>query len=189
MAAPSEVTQLLVAWRQGDDQAAHALAPLIYGELHRMARNAMRRERPDHTLQATALVHEAFLDLAGAEVQWVDRVHFFAVAARQIRRILVSHGRARRADKRGGGQPHLPLDEALELPGAPSAEIIELDDALSRLARWDARKAQALELHYFGGMTYEEIGAALQLSTTTVELDLRVGKAWLKAQLEDPPAA
>lgn len=178
-----DVTRLLAAWRGGDPAALDALAPLVYHELHRLARSAMRGERPGHTLQTTALLHEAFIALVDAEVPWVDRAHFFAVAARQMRRILVNHGEARRAAKRGGGLVHASLDEALDVVGTPSAEIGELDDALRRLEAFDARKAQILELHYFGGLTYDEMAEALQLSASTVDTELRFAKAWLRDQL------
>lgn len=182
---PEQVTQLLGAWRAGDAQALAELTPLVYRQLHRLARGAMRGERPGHTLQTTALVHEAFLGLAGAQVDWADRAHFFAIAAQQMRRILVNHAVARRAAKRGGGAEHLPLDDALHVVGTPSAEISDLDDALRRLAEVDARKAQVLELHYFGGMTYEEIAAVLQVSASTVDTELRFAKAWLHSRLRD----
>ena len=179
----NEVTRLLGAWRRGDAGALEQLTPLVYRELHRLARSAMRGERPGHTLQTTALVHEAFIGLADAAVDWVDRAHFYAIAARQMRRILVNHGEAHRAAKRGGGRPHLPLDDALDVIGTPSAEISDLDDALRRLEAFDARKAQALELHYFGGLTYDEIAAVLGLSASTVDTELRFAKAWLRTQL------
>lgn len=179
----TDVTQLLQAWRHGDEQALDRLTPLVYRELHRLARGAMRGERPEHTLQTTALVHEAFIALAGAEVNWADRAHFFAIAARQMRRILVNHGEAHRAAKRGGGLLHAQLDEALDVVGAPSAEISDLDDALRRLEAVDARKAQILELHYFGGLTYDEMAAVMALSASTIDSELRFAKAWLRAQL------
>lgn len=179
----SDVTQLLAAWRGGDPAALDRLTPLVYRELHRLARSAMRGERPGHTLQTTALVHEAFLALAGAQVDWADRAHFFAIAARQMRRILVNHGEAHRAAKRGSGLVHAQLDEALDVVGTPSAEISDLDDALRRLEAFDARKAQILELHYFGGLTYDEMAAVMQLSASTVDAELRFAKAWLRDQL------
>lgn len=181
----SEVTRLLIAWRRGDESALAALTPLVYRELHRLAHGAMRGERRGHTLQTTALVHEAFLALADAAVDWADRAHFYAIAARQMRRILVNHGEAHRAAKRGGGVPHASLDEALDVVGTPSAEIGELDDALRRLEAFDARKAQILELHYFGGLTYDEMAAALDLSASTIDTELRFAKAWLRQQLAD----
>ena len=181
----TDVTQLLQAWRHGDGQALERLTPMVYRELHRLAHSAMRGERPGHTLQTTALVHEAFLALADAEVDWADRAHFYAIAARQMRRILVNHGEAHRAAKRGGGVPHASLDEALDVVGTPSAEVGELDDALRRLEAFDARKAQILELHYFGGLTYDEMAAALGLSASTIDTELRFAKAWLRQQLAD----
>jgi RNA polymerase sigma factor (TIGR02999 family) len=183
-ANPQQVTLLLGAWRRGDAQALNELTPLVYRHLHRLARGAMRGERPGHTLQTTALVHEAFLGLAGAKVDWADRAHFFAIAAQQMRRILVNHAEARRAAKRGGGAEHLPLEDALHVAGAPSAEINEVDDALRRLAAIDERKAQVLEMHYFAGMTYDEIAAVLGVSASTVDGELRFAKAWLRSQLQ-----
>jgi len=178
------VTQLLGAWRAGDAQALDRLVPLVYRELQRLARGAMRGERDGHTLQTTALVHEAFIALADAQVAWADRAHFFAIAARQMRRILVNHAEAHRAAKRGGGLVHAQLDEALDVVGTPSAEISDLDDALRRLEAFDARKAQILELHYFGGLTYDEMAEVMQLSASTVDTELRFAKAWLRTQLE-----
>lgn len=178
-----DVTRLLTAWRGGDSEALDRLTPLIYRELHRLARGAMRGERSGHTLQTTALVHEAFLALSDAEVDWVDRAHFYAIAARQMRRILVNHGEAHRAAKRGGGLVHAQLDEALDVVGTASAEISDLDDALRRLEAFDERKARILELHYFGGLTYEEMAAVMQLSASTIDADLRFAKAWLRDQL------
>lgn len=179
-----DVTQLLTAWRAGDAQALDTLVPLVYRELQRLAHSAMRGERPGHTLQTTALVHEAFIALADAQVAWADRAHFFAIAARQMRRVLVNHAEAHRAAKRGGGAAHAPLDEALDVVGTPSAEISDLDDALRRLEAFDAPKAQVLELHYFGGLSYEEMAEVLQLSTSTVDTELRFAKAWLRSRLQ-----
>jgi len=161
--------------------------PVVYRELHRLARGAMRGERPGHTLQTTALVHEAFLHLADARVDWRDRAHFFAIAARQMRRILVNHALERKAAKRGGGAPQASLDEALDVVGTPSAEISDLDDALQRLEKFDERKARILELHYFGGLTFEEMSAVMELSITTLDAELRFAKAWLRMQLADGP--
>jgi len=180
-----DVTQLLGAWRSGDPQALDQLVPLVYRELQRLARGAMRGERSGHTLQTTALVHEAFIALADAKVDWADRAHFFAIAARQMRRVLVNHGEARRAAKRGGGAIHEPLDEALHVVGSDGAEISDIDDALRRLEAFDARKAQILELHYFGGLTYDEMAEVMQLSTSTIDTELRFAKAWLRSQLAD----
>jgi RNA polymerase sigma factor (TIGR02999 family) len=192
MGDPADVTRLLSAWRQGDRAALDALIPLVYGELRRLAGSVFRGERPGHTLQATALVHEAFERLAQARVDWQDRAHFFAIAARQMRRILVNHALERKAAKRGGGVAHAPLDDALEVVGAPSAEITDLDDALQRLERVDERKARILELHYFGGLTYEEMSEVLGLSASTLDTELRFAKAWLRHRLSlapgDPPS-
>ena len=182
----ANVTLLLGAWRAGDEHALDRLVPLVYRELQRLARRAMRGERDGHTLQTTALVHEAFIALADAKVAWADRAHFFAIAARQMRRILVNHGEAHRAAKRGGGLVHAQLDEALDVVGTPSAEISDLDDALRRLEAFDARKAQILELHYFGGLTYDEMAEVMQLSASTVDAELRFAKAWLRSQLSTP---
>lgn len=184
--ANADLTLLLGAWRAGDEYALDRLVPLVYRELQRLARRAMRGERDGHTLQTTALVHEAFIALADAKVAWTDRAHFFAIAARQMRRILVNHGEAHRAAKRGGGLVHAQLDEALDVVGTPSAEISDLDDALRRLEAFDARKAQILELHYFGGLTYDEMAEVMQLSASTVDAELRFAKAWLRTQLGPP---
>lgn len=190
MSTRANVTQLLDAWRGGDRAALDALVPLVYGELHRLARSAFRGERPGHTLQTTALVHEAFEHLADARVEWQDRAHFFAIAARQMRRILVNHAIEKKAAKRGGGAPHTSLDGALDVIGTPSAEITDLDDALRRLEAFDERKARILELHYFGGLTFEEMAAVMQLSTTTLDAELRFARAWLRQQLAgDAPAS
>jgi RNA polymerase sigma factor (TIGR02999 family) len=187
MSTRANVTQLLGAWRGGDRAALDALVPLVYGELHRLARSAFRGERPGHTLQTTALVHEAFEHLADARVEWQDRAHFFAIAARQMRRILVNHALEKKAAKRGGGAPHASLDDALDVIGTPSAEITDLDDALQRLEKFDERKARILELHYFGGLTYAEMSQVVGLSTTTLDEELRFAKAWLRHQLTLAP--
>jgi RNA polymerase sigma factor (TIGR02999 family) len=189
MKSSSNVTQLLGAWRGGDSAALDSLIPIVYRELHRLAHGALRGERSGHTLQTTALVHEAFVHLADATVDWQDRAHFFAIAARQMRRILVNHALEKKAAKRGGGVPHASLDDALDIVGTPSAEVTDLDDALQRLEKFDERKARILELHYFGGLTYEEMSTVVGLSTTTLDTELRFAKAWLRQQLEDVPAA
>lgn len=180
----AEVTQLLQAWRRGDGRAIEKLTPIVYQELHRLARIAFRRERPDHTLQPTALVHEAYLRLIGADVDWQNRAHFFALAARQMRNILVNHAHASRSAKRGGGQSTLSLDCAAEVPGAQRTEVTDIDEALTRLAEFDERKSRILELHYFAGLTYEEMAEALGLSTSTLHSELRLAKAWLRHALE-----
>jgi RNA polymerase sigma-70 factor (ECF subfamily) len=179
----SEVSRLLVAWRQGDQRALDLLMPLVYDELRRLAQGQMRGERPDHTLQTTALVHEAYLRLCGADVAWEGRVHFLAVAATVMRRILVDHARSRDRAKRGGGADPVALDEALAVsPERPEA-VVALDEAIQRLSALDERKARAVELHFFGGLTYEETAAALGVSAATVDRELRLAKAWLYREL------
>lgn len=190
MPAKPNVTQLLDAWRSGDRAALDALMPLVYRELQRLAHGALRGERAGHTLQTTALVHEVFVHLVDAEIDWQSRAHFFAIAARQMRRILVNHALERKAAKRGGNAPHTSLDDALDVVGSPSAEITDLDDALRRLEAFDERKARILELHYFGGLTFEEMAVVMQLSTTTLDAELRFARAWLRQQLAgDTPAS
>lgn len=176
------VTLLLKKAGAGDSAALDQVVPLVYEELLRLARSHMRRERVGHTLQATALVHEAYARLVDADLALNDRMHFFAVASSAMRRILVDHARARASAKRGGGAARVPLDD--ELPAAERAsDVIELDQALERLAAFDARKARIVELHYFGGLSYEEIARAAGVSPATVDRDLRFAKAWLKGQL------
>jgi len=179
----SEVSRLLVAWRNGDSGALDRLVPLLYDELRRLARNQMQGERPDHTLQTTALVHEAYLRLCGADVAWEGRVHFLAVAAQVMRRVLVDHARARGRIKRGGGVEPITLDEALTVSPEPSSDLLALDETIERLAALDARKARVIELHYFGGLSYEETAAALEVSAATVDRELRLAKAWLYREL------
>lgn len=181
--AEEEVTTLLAAWRDGDREALSRLMPLVYGELRRLAARSLEGERKDHTLQPTALVHEAFLRLAGGAVpRWQDRVHFYAVAAQVMRRLLVDHARARRTEKRGGGARPLPLEAALDI-GSPEAGdpelLIALDEALVELAVHDPRKARIVELRFFGGLTIEETAEVLDLATSTVILEARLARAWL----------
>jgi RNA polymerase sigma factor (TIGR02999 family) len=175
----NDVTQLLLDWRKGDPAALDKLLPLVYDELRRLAEQYMRRERPDHTLQATALVHEAYLRLVGADVQFQDRVHFFAVAAQMMRRILVDHARSYQYAKRGGGARKVSLDEAIDLSEERAADLVALDDALTGLAAIDPRKSQIVELRFFGGLTVEETAEVLGLSTATVINETRTARAWL----------
>jgi RNA polymerase sigma factor (TIGR02999 family) len=179
VAEQGDVTQLLVRWRGGDESAHERLMPLVYDELRRLADRYMRAERPDHTLQATALVHEAYVRLVGVDAAWQDRAHFMSLAATMMRRVLVDHARAGRRQKRGGGAAKVSLDDVALLSPEPSAELLDLDDALTRLAAIDERKARAVELHYFGGLTYEETAEVLGISPATVDRDLRMARAWL----------
>ncbi len=180
----STVTALLRDWRSGDVAALDELMPLVFDDLRRIAANRLRGERADHTLQATALVNEAFLRLSEGKLAFEDRAHFFAIAARMIRRILTDYARARNSAKRGGKAAHETLHEGrVAAPG--DSRLLELDDALRKLAALDGRKCDVLELHYFGGMTYDEIAAALDVSAATVDRDLRFAKAWLAHELRD----
>jgi RNA polymerase sigma factor (TIGR02999 family) len=182
--AGSDVTGLLRAWGQGDEQALERLAPLVYQELRRIAGRYMARERPDHTLQATALVNEAYVRLVDAKgVSWQDRAHFFAISARTMRHILVDFARSRRYKKRGGGADPVSLDESLVIQGRPGADLVALDDALNAFAAVDARSSRVVELRFFGGLTVEETAEALKLSPETVMRDWKLAKAWLLREL------
>lgn len=184
MAPQEEVTQLLIAWSNGDQAALDKLFPLIYAELRRLASGYMRRERADHTLQTTALVHEAYLRLAGqADLNWQNKAHFFAVAASVMRRILIDHARTHHYAKRGGGAMKLSLDEAAILSDERAAELIALDDALHELAKLDARQSHIVELRFFGGLTLAETAEVLKISSDTVTRDWNMAKAWLHRQV------
>jgi RNA polymerase sigma-70 factor (ECF subfamily) len=179
-----EVTILLRAWSGGSKEALDRLAPLVYRELHQIAGRLMAGQRPNHTLQATALINEAYLRLVDArEASWQDRAHFFALCARAMRQILVDHARARASEKRGGGQISIELDEALAAAPAPAANLLELDDALKRLAEIDPRKSQVVELRFFGGLSLEETAEAIKVSTKTVQRDWDLARAWLYGEL------
>lgn len=182
-----DVTRLLRAWQDGDGDAVDRLLPLVYDELHRIAHGAMRKENPGHTLQTTALVHEAYVRLVDAESDWEGSGHFLRVAARAMRRVLVDHARARRTAKRGGGAPALMLDSIEEVVAAGSRtdDVLALDDALERLFTLDERKGRIVELCYFGGLTYEEIADTLGISPATVHRDLRMARAWLYSELRE----
>jgi RNA polymerase sigma factor (TIGR02999 family) len=181
------VTRLLSAWRSGDSHALERLTPLIYEELRSRARRYMRRERAGHTLQATAVVHEAFVKLVEMNVSWQDRAHFFAVAARQMRRILVDHAKSRLREKRGGTTTG-PLDDLETLESVPISageiDVLEIDEALGRLAVENSRLAEIVELHYFGGLTYQELSETLKISEATVDRELRLAKAWVLRQIK-----
>lgn len=179
----TSVTRLLQQWGSGNKEALDQLMPVVYEQLHKLASRCLYAERPDHTLRATALVNEAYLRLVDSDVTFQDRVHFYAVAARVLRHILVDHAKAHSRNKRGGGAEKIPLDEAVIIgPEAPS-DILELDEALHRLAAHDQRKSEVIELLFFGGLTYDEVAAALKISPATVHRELTMGKAWLHHEL------
>jgi RNA polymerase sigma factor (TIGR02999 family) len=178
------VTTLLRAWRLGDQEALGRLMPLVYDALHRKARHYLRGERQNHTLTPTALVHEVYLRMANiGRVDWHDRTHFFALAARQIRRVLVDSARAHRYQKRGGGALKVTFEEGLVVTDR-GRDLVALDDALDVLALQDERKARVVELRFFGGLTNEEIAAALGISTDTVTRDWQMAKLWLRREME-----
>ena len=183
-ASSNEVTLLLRAWGEGDVQALDRLAPIVYQELHRIARGYMARERTDHTLQTTALVNEAYVRLVDArEVTWHDRAHFFAVCARAMRRILVDHARSRGYLKRGGGKLRVQFDEAFGMAWSADSNLLELDEALDRLSALDPRKARVIEMRFFGGLSVEETAEALGISPETVMRDWKLARAWLYREL------
>jgi RNA polymerase sigma-70 factor, ECF subfamily len=175
-----DVTRLLVAWQGGDQQAFDNLIPLVYQELRRIAGRARRRERAGHTLQATELVHEAFVRLVDQrEVRWQNRAHFFAIAAQAMRRILIDRARRHHAAKRGGGAEMISLTNIGDLPAVARLDVLALDEALTRLAAFDARQSRIVELLCFGGLTVSEAAEVLQISESTVKREWRVAKAWL----------
>jgi len=179
-----QVTQLLHAWSEGEPQALDRLTPLVYEELHRLARRHMAHERPGHTLQTTALVNEAYLELVDSvQADWQNRAHFFAVCARVMRRILVDWARSRNMFKRGGGVHLVGLEDTFVGAQEPDAALVALDDALSALAECDARKARVVELRFFGGLSIEETAAVLKVSEETVQRDWRFAKSWLRREL------
>jgi|SRR5579872_723978 len=183
------ITRLLKEWSGGNKQALDELMPVVYQQLHKLASINMRSERPDHTLRATALVHEAYLRLVDADIAFEDRVHFFAVAARLLRRILVDHAKANQRQKRGGGAEVVELDEAILIGPQTHGGIMELDLALQRLASFDQRKSEIIELLCFGGLTYDETATALKISPATVHRELKLAKAWLHRELNQPQPA
>jgi RNA polymerase sigma factor (TIGR02999 family) len=181
-----EVTQLLVSWRNGDQDARDELIPLVYQELHRLAHQYMSRERPGHTLQTSALVNEAFLKLADQrDVQWQNRAHFIGIAGQMMRRILVDYARNRGFAKRGGNALQVSLDEELIVSEERSAEVVALDDALQSLARLDERKSRLVELRFFGGLSIEETAEVLGVSPGTVMRDWTLAKAWLQREMSE----
>ncbi len=181
----TEVTQLLIAWSDGDSEALDRLIPLVYQELRKLARHHMRKERAGHTLETTALIHEAYLRLIDAkQVQIKNRAHFFGVSARLMRQILVDAARARGYEKRGGGAQQVSLDAALTVTQKPEVDLLAIDEALSALATLDLRKSQVVEMRFFGGLTEAEIATVLDVSIETVKRDWRLAKSWLRMKLD-----
>jgi len=179
MADDFPITQRLIDWRHGRHEALDEVMPRIYDTLHRIARKYMRQENPGHTLQPTAIVHEAYIKLIDADVDWQNRAHFFAIAARLMRRILVDHAKAKHRNKRGGSATRISIDEIAVKQIEPEVDIVELDFALKRLTEFDERKSKIVELHYFAGLNYDETAEVLQISAATVDRELRMAKAWL----------
>jgi RNA polymerase sigma factor (TIGR02999 family) len=183
--SPEAVTELLRAWSDGDEDALERLLPLVEAELRRLARGYMRRERPEHTLQTTALVNEAFLRLTDARrIRWQDRAHFLGISARLMRRVLVDHARQRGYQKRGGVAQRVTLHEALVPSPDPALDLVALDGALDALAKVDARKSRVIELRFFGGLSVEETADVLHVSPDTVKRDWRLAKLWLLREIE-----
>ena len=183
-AAPHGITDLLLAWRQGQSSALDKLAPLVYSELRQLAHRYMRGERPGHTLETNALVNEAYLRLVdSSRVEWRDRAHFFAISAQLMRRILVDWARSRRSVKRGGGYGRMPLDRALDLYQAKGGDLIALEDALNGLAAIDPRKARVIELRFFGGLSMAETAEILGVTEDAVRWNWRLARAWLLREL------
>lgn len=181
---PDDVTKLLIAWKSGNKDALDQLIPLVYQELHKLARSHLNRERGDHTLQPTALIHEAYVRLIHQNTpEWKSRTHFFGIASQLMRQILVDHARKHCASKRGGGMETVPLDDALIYSTERAASLLQLDDALTALAALDQRKSRVLELRYFAGMSPGETAEALGVSERTITRDLRMAEAWLRREL------
>jgi RNA polymerase sigma factor (TIGR02999 family) len=182
----SQVSKLLVNWRQGDEGAREALIPLVYDELRRLARRHLRRERPDHSLQSAALVHEAYLRLVRQDQpQWQNRAHFFGVAAQLMRHILVDHARNRAAAKRGAGAPRITLNPEIALPQERDVDLVTLDDALNRLGALDAQQSRVVELRFFGGLSIEETSVVLGVSPATVKREWATARAWLRREMKN----
>jgi RNA polymerase sigma factor (TIGR02999 family) len=178
------VSQLLRQSRNGDRAAFDELIPIVYEQLHRLAAHVFRAENPGHTLRTTALVHEAYLRLAGADVDWNDRMHFYAVAARVMRRILVDHAKGQAREKRGGAAERVSLEAGLDVGAQAPAQLLDLDQALTKLAARDQRKSEVIELLFFGGLTYDEAAEALHISPATLHRELQMAKAWLHNELK-----
>lgn len=185
-ALPNEVTQLLINWSRGDKTALDELIPLVEAELRRLARHYMARESPDHTLQTSALINEAYIKLIEQQdVPWQNRAHFFAVAAKVMRHILVDHARKHRYAKRGGGARKIPFEDVVARIDQKANELVALDDTLQRLAAMDPRKSQIIELRFFGGLSIEETAAVMKISSPTVQREWRSARAWLRRELSN----
>jgi len=182
----TDITRLLVAWSGGDRSALDRLTALLYDEMRQLAARCMRAEQAGHTLQPTALVHEAYERLVGVDLPWHNRAHFLGVAAQVMRRILVDHARARGAQKRGGDLNRIPLDEDIEAGPANDEMVLGLDQALLKLEKFDALKSRILELRFFGGLTYEQAAETLEISKSTLDRELRLARAWLKHEMQNP---
>ena len=189
MASPKDLTQILLDWSNGDKEAPAKLTPLVYDELRRLANHYLRRERPDHTIQPTALVHEAYIRLVDQNsVQWQNRAHFFGIAARIMRQILVNYALAHQTAKRGGDQYKLSLDEAIGLAQEPEMNLVALDEALKSLEVIDERKSRIVELRFFSGLSLEEVAEVLGISLATVKREWRMARAWLYTEItKDKP--
>jgi len=182
-----EITQLLLAWGKGDDAALDELIPVVYGELRRIAGNFMRRQNPGHTLQASALVNEAFLRLVDSnKVNWQSRTHFFAVSAQLMRRVLVDAARRRNSQKRGGDRFRITFDDRIDISDEDETDLVALDEAMTRLADLNPRHSRIVELRYFGGLTEEQVAETLNISARTVRRDWSVARAWLYRELQSP---
>ena len=179
-ASARDLTVLLHAWREGQPDAREELVRRVYPQLRSLASRYLSSEKPGHTLNATGLVHEAFLKIVGADISWADRAHFFAISARVMRQILVDHARKKLSQKRGSGDRHVSLDDVIVFAPERSADLVVLDEGLSELATFDPSLAQIVELHFFGGLTYEEIAEYVGVSRSTVIRDIRIAQTWLK---------
>src|SRR6266851_4501544 len=181
---PQNVTQLLIGWGQGDKEALDKLVPIVYDELRRQAARYLRHERAGHTLQTTALIHEAYLRLIDQKnVHWQNRAQFFGIAAQLMRRILVDHARTRKRAKRGGSDIRVPFEDAVAIASAPELDVVALDEALKRLAEIDEQQSRIVELRFFSGLTVEETAEVLGISTATVKRDWSVARAWLQREI------
>lgn len=184
---PDEVTQLLLSWNSGNEEALDELIPLVYSELRRLARLYMGRERPNHTLQTSALINEAYLRLVDQQkVEWHDRAHFFAVASQVMRNILIDHARKYQSARRGAGAQKVPLEESVMVNSQKASELVNLDEALTSLAAFDSRKSQIVELQFFGGLSLEEIAEVMKISRATVKRELQAAKLWLHRMMTKP---